>query len=297
MKNNIFYTFVILALVSSSLSAQNLLDKLEKEFPENTNYAIGTFKTTRIAIGQSIETRRKGQLEISVFSRFWDSPNSNKESFLADKSTHRFALEYGLTDRLTLGAGYTSFDGIYDSFLKYQLVKQQSGKTNIPISITLFQSYAYRSMQLGNVTPFVSGSDKSAYTTQVLIAKKFNSKFSAQITPTFVHRAKSILSEDPNSQFAIGFGARHKISKHASIVSEYYYVTNPLESVKTYDAFAVGINWELSHLMLQFHITNARNFAEDTFIMQTKNNFNFHDPNFHFGFNATFVLHTKKKKL
>ena len=59
----------------------------------------------------------------------------------------------------------------------------------------------------------------------------------------------------------------------------------------------IGVNWELSHLMLQFHVTNARNYAEDVFITQTTNNFNFKDPNLHFGFNATFVLHTSKNKL
>lgn len=296
MKNNLRYLFVFM-LISFSSNGQDLLEKLEKEFPNKPQDVIGTFKTTRIGLGHSVETRRKGQLEISIFSRFWDVPNSTKESFLADKSTQRYALEYGLTDRLTFGAGYTDFDGIYDGFLKYKLIRQQTGKTGNPLSITLFQSYTYRSKQLGNVTPFVTGTDKSAYTTQVLVAKRFNPKFSAQITPTFVYRAESVLDTDPNAQFAIGFGARHKVTKHASIVSEYYYVTNPLQSVKTYDAFTVGVNWELSHLMLQFYATNARNFAEDTFIMQTKNNFNFHDPNFHFGFNATFVLHTKKKKL
>lgn len=296
MKNNIRLLISFL-VISSSFQAQNLLDKLDKELAKIPQYTIGTFKTTRIALGHSVETRRKGQLEIAVFTRFWDTPNSNKTSFLSDKKTHRFSLEYGLTDRLTIGTGYTDFDGIYDGFLKYKLVRQQTGKTGTPLSITLLQSYAYRSKKLGNVTPFITGADKSAYTTQLMFAKKFNTKFSTQITPTFVHRAKSILIEDPNSQFAIGFGARHKVGKHTSIVSEYHYVTNPLKSVKTYGAFAIGVNWELSHLLLQFHITNARNFAEDTFIMQTTNNFNFHDPNLHFGFNATFVLHTEKQQL
>jgi hypothetical protein len=59
----------------------------------------------------------------------------------------------------------------------------------------------------------------------------------------------------------------------------------------------IGVNWELSHLLLQFQITNARSFAEGDFITQTQNNFNLHDGNFHFGFNATFVLHTRKNKL
>ena len=68
-------------------------------------------------------------------------------------------------------------------------------------------------------------------------------------------------------------------------------------TIDTYNAFMVGVNWELSHLLLQFQVTNARSFPEDTFITQTRNNFNAKDGNFHFGFNATFVLHTKKKKM
>ena len=137
--------FIVFILMCSSLSSQNLLERLEKEFPKQNNYAIGTFKTTRISIGHSVETRRQGQLEISIFTRFWDVPNSNSQSFLADKKTHRFSLEYGIIDRLTLGLGYTDFDGIYDGFLKYKLLRQSTGKSKTPISVTLFQSYTYRS--------------------------------------------------------------------------------------------------------------------------------------------------------
>ena len=142
-----------------------------------------------------------------------------------------------------------------------------------------------------------SSDNNYAFTSQVLIARKFNPDLSIQITPTFIHKTNTTSNDDPNSQFAIGFGGRHKIGGHASIVSEYYYVANPLKSMDTYNAFMLGVNWELSHLLLQFHVTNARHFAEDTFITQTTHNFNFKDPNLHFGFNATFVLHTKKKKL
>ena len=142
-----------------------------------------------------------------------------------------------------------------------------------------------------------SSSSSYAFTSQALIARKFNPDLSIQITPTFIHRAATSLTNDTNNQFAIGFGGRHKIGGHASVVSEYFYVANPIKSIQTYNAFMVGVNWELSHLLLQFHVTNARNYAEDTFITQTTNNFNFNDPNLHFGFNATFVLHTKKKKL
>ena len=79
--------------------------------------------------------------------------------------------------------------------------------------------------------------------------------------------------------------------------SVYNYVVNPVKSFDVYNTFMLGVNWEVSDLMLQFHLTNARNFAEDTFLTQTTNNFNFKDPNLHFGVNATYIIHTKKKKI
>ena len=76
--------------------------------------------------------------------------------------------------------------------------------------------------------------------------------------------------------------------------TEYYYQANPITSTSNFDAFAVGVNWELTDLMLQFILTNAHNMAEDAFITQTRNNFNTRDGNLFFGFNATLVLHFRK---
>lgn len=300
MKNNILFSCIFGLLIGSmSLNAQSLLDKLEKEFPKTKQYEIATFKTTRIAIGHSIETRSKGALEISMFNRYWNIPNLDSQRFLADKVSTRFSLEYAFSDRFTFGGGYTNFDKITDGFFKYRLIRQVSNSKKTPLSLTLLQGISHRNVDNQNPNPYpgFEALGEFAFTTQVLIARKFNTKFSAQITPTYIRRKAASSSNDPSNQFAIGFGGRHKIGGHTSIVSEYYYVANPLKSVETYNAFVVGVNWELSHLMLQFHITNARNFVEDTFITRTTNNFNFEDGNFHFGFNATFVLHTKKKKL
>ena len=100
---------------------------------------------------------------------------------------------------------------------------------------------------------------------------------------------------DDTSHFAMGIGGRYRIGGHVSVSSEYYYLANPITSVTTFDAFAIGVNWELTDLMLQFHLTNTPNMAEDAFITQTRNNFNTRDGNLFFGFNATFILHFKKE--
>lgn len=301
MKNNIKYKLFAMAFIvfNSSLNAQDLLDKLNKEFPNKPVYEIATFKTTRIGLGHSIETRKKGALEISLYNRYWNIPNFEGQRFLADVVSTRYGMDYAFSDNFTLGLGYTNHDKIADGFIKYKLFKQRKNAKKMPYSITLVQTISHRKAENtnGNLYQPTTSSNKYAFTSQVLIARKINSEFSLQISPTYIHREINSTTNDPNNQFAVGFGGRHKIGGHASIVSEYFYVVNPLKSVETYNAFMVGVNWELSHLLLQFQVTNARNFAEDTFITQTRNNFNAKDGNFHFGFNATFVWHTKKKKL
>lgn len=283
----------------SKANAQSLLDKLENEFPDKPVYEIATFKTTRIGLGHSIETRKKGALEFSLYNRYWNIPDFKGQRFLADVVSTRYGLDYAFSDNFTFGFGYTNHDKIMDGFLKYKLFKQTKAPKKGLFSVTLLQTISHRNVEntSGNLYSQNSGADKYAFTSQVLIARKINTDISLQIAPTFIHREKNQWTNDPNNQFAIAFGGRHKISNHASIVSEYYYVANPLKSIDTYNTFMVGLNWEVGDLLLQFQMTNARNFVEDTFITQTRNNFNAKDGNFHFGFNATLVLHTKKKKL
>lgn len=302
MKNKRIYQLLTIAFIvlNSSINAQNLLDQLNQEFPDNPVYEIATFKTTRIGLGHSIETRKKGALEISLYNRYWNIPNFEGQRFLADVVSTRYGLDCSFTDNLTLGLGYTNHDKITDGFVKYKLMKQRENSNKGLVSITLVQGFSHRSTENtgGSIyAPTTSFVNKYAFTSQVLIARKINTELSLQISPTFIHHDSNSLTDNLKNQFAIGFGGRHKIGGHASIVSEYFYVANPIKSTQTYNAFSVGLNWELSHLLLQFQMTNARTFAEDTFITQTTNNFNAKDGNFHFGFNATFVLHTKKKKL
>ena len=300
MKNNYTHQFLLFAFVLfiSSVNAQSLLDKLNNEFSNTSFDEIATFKTTRLGLSHSIETRKKGALQLSLYFRYWDTPVATSQNFLADKVSTRYGLEYAFTDNFTFGFGYTNFDKITDGYLKYRLLKQNQDDKKGWLSMTLVQTLSHRKIENTNPNIYDSSSEnKYAFATQVLLARKFNPNLSLQIAPTFIHRESNSANNDPNNQFVIGFGGRHKITRHASIVSEYNYVVNPLKSIDTYNTFLFGVNWEVSDLMLQFHVTNARNFAEDTFLTQTTNNFNFKDPNLHFGVNATYIIHTKKKKI
>lgn len=296
------YFFTCIFLVVSFFGyGQNLLTKLEKEHSKKPVYELATFKTSKIGLGQSIETRKKGALEISLNARFWNVEEKPAKRFIADEVSMRFGLNYAITNNFTVGAGYTNFDKIADGFFKYKILKQQRNTLKAPVSIVLFQSFSHRSKteyeRAVYTNDVVLNSDIYSFVSQILIARKINRNLSLQFSPTFVKRSKQFFRNQPKEQYALGFGGRYKVNGHISLVSEYYYTLNPVKTVDNYNPFMVGVNWELSHLLLQFKMTNTRHFAEDVFITQTQQPFNFADGNFHFGFSATFVLQTKKNKL
>ncbi|MDT7828632.1 DUF5777 family beta-barrel protein [Pricia sp. S334] len=293
IKNNIVLVFLLLCAGVSG-SAQDLLQLLNEERPERQSYVEATFKTTRIAYGHSIETRKKGILEIFTANRFWDSPAPRSQSFVADRLSTRFALEYAISDRISTGVGGTTWDGLFDAYLKYRLIRQTAGKQGSPVSVTLLQNASYYSG--GNVYSTVADTfdDRLSFTTQALIASKVSRNFSIQLAPTYVHKGLSYYGSPNQDHFAVGVGGRYKLGNHVSVVSEYYWLLNPPESPKTYGPFAVGVNWELGDVMLQFMLTNAVNMVEEAFITGTRNNFNFRSPNLNFGFNFTYVIHFKR---
>ncbi|MFS4482316.1 DUF5777 family beta-barrel protein [Hyunsoonleella sp. 2307UL5-6] len=289
MKNKLLGLLVVTSIPFCSFS-QGLLDKLEKEPLDSVRYVMSTFKGTRISIGHSIETRKKNTLEVSFMSRYWNTPEETSNAFVADLMCSRFGLDYGISDNLTIGIGAGAPNGIFDGYFKHRLVQQRTDNSGLPFGITLLQTGTYRTRSIVGIENRDNFFNKLAFTTQLLIARKFSRNFSFQISPSFVHRTSSNSSIDDHNHFAVGFSPRYKVSNHVSIVSEYYYVANPLKSVTTFGAFVLGVNWEVSDLLLQFKMTNNQIFNEDGFITQTIRNFNTKDGNFFFGFHATYHI-------
>ncbi|MFC4634904.1 DUF5777 family beta-barrel protein [Dokdonia ponticola] len=282
--------FMWMSLVQLS-QAQDLGDLLEKEdMTTQSAYVMSTFKATRISIGHSVETRKKGALEISFMSRYWDIPQERSNSFIADRMSARFGVDYAFTDRFTVGIGGAAPSGIFDAFFKYRLFQQETNGNGSPFGVTFVQIGTYRSRQFTGVEVRNDFFDKTAFTTQLLVARKLTANLSLQVAPTFIHRSSTSDPIDDANHFAIGFGGRYKVTNHVSVVSEYYYLANELESRDTFGAFSLGANWEVGSVMLQFKMTNNPFFTEDSFITQTRSNFNFRDGNFFFGFQGTYYI-------
>ncbi len=295
MKN--FLLLITLFTLETSVYSQDLMSILDNE-PQAKNYISSTFKGTRIINGHSIENRKKGTLEFIISHRFGRINSGPEQLFGLDESNIRFAFEYGLSDNITLGIGRSSFEKTYDGFAKYKLVKQSEGENSFPLAISLFGSVALKTLK--NYDPGNIPTDKQRlfYTSQILIARKFNSAFSFQITPTYIHRNSVKTDADPHDIFAVGFGNRIKLSKRVSINTEYFYTVNPLKSLDTQNSIALGLDIETGGHVFQMVLTNAVSMIEKGFITETTDNFFKGD--IHFGFNisrAFQVVSREKKKV
>ena len=270
-----------------SYSQDDLLDILEDETPQTVSEDIitATFKGTRIVNGHSIENRKDKELEFIISHRFGRVNTGLYDLFGLDNANIRFSLEYGLTDNLTIGAGRRSLEKTYDSFLKYSLIKQKTGENSFPVAISLFGSVAIKTLKAEFGLEERSFAESLSYVGQVLIAKKFNSSFSAQITPTYIHRNTVLIEADPHDIFALGFGSRIKLSKRVALNGEYFLAFDESESINARNSLAFGVDIETGGHVFQIIISNAITMIEKSFIAETTGNFFGGD--IHLGFNIS----------
>jgi hypothetical protein len=286
MKKLLLALFFV-TLSSSLFSQDDLLDILNDETPKNTTEDIvtATFKGTRIVNGHSIENKNDKELEFIIAHRFGRINTGFYDLFGLDNANIRFALEYGLTDNLTIGAGRSSYEKTYDSFLKYSLIKQKKGENSFPVAISLFGSAAVKTLRDYDPADKRSFAESLFYVGQVLIAKKFSPSLSLQLTPTYVHRNTVRTVEDPHDIFALGFGGRIKLSKRVALNNEYYYTFDESKSINTRNSLAFGVDIETGGHVFQIILSNAITMIEKSFISETTGNFFGGD--IHLGFNLS----------
>ncbi len=271
--------------VSFQCFAQDLLDVLEKETPKTDQIVTATFKGTRILNGHSIENRKDKELEFLISHRFGRVNLGFDELFGLDQSNIRFALEYGLNDDITIGLGRSSYEKTYDSFMKYSLLKQKKGANSFPFAVSLFGSVAVKTLKDFDPSDKRTFSESLFYVGQVLIARKVNSSFSFQLTPTYVHRNTVRINEDPHDIFALGLGTRIKLNKRVSFNSEYYFAMDESKSINARNSLAFGVDIETGGHVFQLILSNAITMIEKSFITETTDDFFAGD--IHFGFNIS----------
>lgn len=290
-KTVLFCFFLLLVRVVSAQKDGDLLAMLGEE--TTTNYATASFKTNRVVNGHSIENTAAGVLDFKISHRFSPLRNGLYDMLGLDGATIRFGLDYGITDRLMIGVGRSSKEKIIDGFAKYKILRQSTGKRNIPITLSYLVDAQIKTVKFPDQTRENYFHSRLYYTHQLLIGRKFNDALSLQLMPTLVHRNLVETKAEKNDVISIGIAGRVKLTKRVTINAEYYYVLPDQISEAYTNTLSLGFDIETGGHVFQLHFTNSSDMTYKGFITETTEKW---FDGVRFGFNISRVFTIVKPK-
>ncbi len=276
------------------LSAQDdLLSMLGEE--EAVNYVAASFKTNRVVNLHSLESTAAGVLDLKISHRFGTLNGGAYELFGLDNASIRIGTDFGVSDRITIGLGRSSFEKTYDGFLKYKFLRQSTGKRNMPLTAALFASTAIQTLKWQDPERENYFSSRMYHTFQLILGRKFSEGLTLQLSPTLVHRNLVATSAESNDVLALGTAGRIKLTKRLALNAEYIYVLPGQLAPEFGNSLSIGFDIETGGHVFQLHFTNSTSMIEKGFVTQT--NQDWFDGGIHFGFNVSRVFTVVKPKV
>ena len=267
--------------VFNTAAAQDSLDLIGNE-PEPTNQKVEySFKTSKVINLQSLELTGAGVFDFKINHRFGPINSGAYNAFGLDGAITRIGGEYGVIPDVMVGFGRSSYEKTLDAYVKYRIMHQRMDNSR-PVSILLLTSVARRGM---NFSFDVTGRQRLAFATQLIIGRKFSESFSLLLAPSIVHYNLTP-STTPNRQYALGIGLRQKLSKRTTLNLEYIPVLS--EKGEFYNSISAGFDIETGGHVFQLHFTNSAANNEAGFIARNTGNWN--GAGVRFGFNISRVF-------
>jgi len=267
----IYLLYII--LITPLIGQDDLLDILEDDSVKPV-IVESSFKGTRVVNAQSLELPRPKILQFMIQHRFGSIENGFYDLFGMDYATIRFDFHYGLTERLSFGAGRSSLDKIYDIFVKTKLLRQSSGTRSFPVSVLLYSDIGIDTKRKSENDPAVKDEylNRLLYVNQLIIGRKFNRSLSLEILPTLIHRNLVPTNQDDHDLVSVGIAGRYKLSNRISVNADYFIPLGD-RSEDYQNSVAIGVDYETGGHVFQVMIANSQGPYEYTFIENARGNF------------------------
>ena len=256
-----------------SLSFLLILIPFVKSFSQEAEtLAIKIFESPHMIHGQSSEFLTKGVMDFRINHRFGEIKSGLYDFFGADQATTSLSLEYGLRDDIMFGLRRSSLNKTYELFGKYSILQQSEGGRDIPLSLALYFNTAYMGAKWSNPERDNLESSRYAYTTQLILARKFSDRISLQLLPTWVHRNLVKYKNQKNDLFALGMGGSLKLNYRFALTFEYYLVKYSQfnsSNIEFRNPLSIGLDIKTGAHVFQLFFSNSTQVAEKAFIGET----------------------------
>lgn len=284
--------FIALFALPMMLFAQEQKDTIaaikEDSIPavKEVEYERAAFESTSLIENQTDRVYSKGTIEMIMNHRFGLVTGTNDLIGIWAPANIRLALNYSITDRITVGVGTTKDARLQDFSLKAALLKQTVDR-KMPVSVTYYGNASVSALPKEN---FYHTSDRWSFFNQIIIAKRFSKMFSLQLAPSYSHY-NVVEAPMSNDLFAIQFGGRAKVTSTMSILLD---VNQPITSqeIAPKSGFSIGTEFSTVGHSFQIFISNYRGIVNQQNNMYNQNDFFgddiFHSkPEFAIGFNIS----------
>ncbi len=261
-----------LALSITSLFAQE--DTLKQVTSKPVRF---TFGTTTLVDMNTTETPYKGGLQLEIQHRFSLIENYHNLFGIYGSANTRIGLNYGITDRLMIGAGTTKDYQLQDIQWKY-LILQQTEDNRIPVSLSYFGNIVFdlRKEDAFGPTESFRQIHRLSYFTQIIVARKINNAISVEIAPSLAYFNSVPQNIDTtagykNLNLGISAGARANVFGSHSVILEYDQLLTK-QNIAVQQKPNLSLGWEISTATHTFQIfaanynqiINQRNFVFNT---------------------------------
>jgi hypothetical protein len=244
------------------------------------------FKSLKIVNLESTKLAAKGDFYFVVSHRFDYVKNGFDDFFGLDNANTRLQFVYGVTPWLNVHASRSGFNKTYEVAGKYSLIHQEDG--GFPFEVVGFNSLSINTALEKDVLPLLEFNDRLSYVTQVLVSRKFNENLSLELAPTYFHENYVVDNNQDNSQFAIGFGGRYKLTSRWSLNMDYAAHLNRASNSPFTNPLSIGFDLETGGHVFQMHFTNSLAMHETGFLGSTSGKWS--KSEFAFGFNLVRVF-------
>lgn len=283
-------TLWCMCILLSAYSQDNVVEE------RDTRPVRNTFESVWIIDNQSVMVPFKGTFEFDIQHRFGLIRNGYEDLFgLYAPTNIRLGFSYVPVDKLMLGFGITKTNLTWDLHAKYAIL-QQTRSGHIPVSATYFLNTAFdtRAKDFFANPDIVVTADRISYFHQLIIARKWNDKFSMQVAGSVSHFNTVDALRDPqneivkrwnNDHLAVAVSARYKVGPSMNIIANYDQPLTNHEVLDPQPNMAFGIEFTSSSHQFQFFAGNFYNITP-----QRNNVFNTNrlgDGDFLLGFNIT----------
>lgn len=283
MRNILSFVFVF--FVTGFTSAQDdLLSQLDSVKSDKKQIEMAAFKGLQICNIQSTKMAAKGEWYMLVSHRFGDLTEGTQNFFGLDNALTKIGGIYGVTNWLTVSASRHTYNKTYELAVKYKLANQEID--GFPLTIVGYNTMDINSaLKKDAFLPGLNFNHRLAFTSQLLVSRKFNELFSLQLSPIFVHKNLYDAILEQENTFLLGSGARYKLSKRLSLNLEYAArLSMPEGFTSSYsNPLTLGLDIETGGHVFQLVLSNSQPMNDVTLYTNAQGDWN--GGMIYFGFN------------